>query len=101
MVTWGCEVKVKHTRQEAAKILGVSTRTILRMIEDGRLNFSKNIHNQWEIKDSDLSKFMGKWVDESEQLETRMKGYESQAIKLNEAVKQIQAILSSISEDKP
>ena len=44
------------TIEEAAKILRVSTRSIVRYIESGRLKASKL--GVWRIKQSDLSSFL-------------------------------------------
>ena len=46
------------TAQEAAKILRVSYRSIVRYIERGKLKASKI--GMWRIKQSDLNKFLGK-----------------------------------------
>jgi len=44
------------TIEEVAKILRVSTRTVNRYIEAGRLRASRI--GQWRIKESDLEKFL-------------------------------------------
>lgn len=46
------------TIEEVAKILRVSTRTVNRYIESGRLKASKI--GQWRIKESDLEAFLSK-----------------------------------------
>ena len=44
------------TLKETAKILRVSTRTIMRYLKAGKLKGSKA--GQWRIKESDLEKFL-------------------------------------------
>jgi len=50
------EVEKLYTIEEASKIFRVSTRTITRYIEDGRLKASKL--GVWRIKQSDLNAFL-------------------------------------------
>jgi excisionase family DNA binding protein len=50
------EVEKLYTIGEASKIFRVSTRTITRYIEDGRLKASKL--GVWRIKQSDLNAFL-------------------------------------------
>ncbi|MCJ8013658.1 helix-turn-helix domain-containing protein [Paenibacillus sp. KQZ6P-2] len=41
--------------KEAAALLGVHYKTVLNMINDGRLTASKNDSGDWEIRESDLA----------------------------------------------
>ena len=59
------------TIEEVAKILRVSTRTVNRYIESGRLRASRI--GQWRIKESDLEKFLKENLNE--------KGYPRKNIK--------------------
>ena len=50
------EIEKLYTIEEVAKIFRVSTRTVTRYIEDGRLKASKL--GMWRIKQSDLNAFL-------------------------------------------
>jgi excisionase family DNA binding protein len=50
------EIEKLYTIEEVAKIFRVSTRTVTRYIEDGRLKASKL--GMWRIKQSDLNVFL-------------------------------------------
>ncbi len=50
------DIEKLYTIEEVAKIFRVSTRTITRYIEDGRLKASKL--GVWRIKQSDLNVFL-------------------------------------------
>lgn len=50
------EIEKLYTIEEVSKIFRVSTRTITRYIEDGRLKASKL--GVWRIKQSDLNVFL-------------------------------------------
>ncbi len=50
------EIEKLYTIEEVAEIFRVSTRTVTRYIEDGRLKASKL--GMWRIKQSDLNAFL-------------------------------------------